>query len=136
MANVDDIMRILDIDTSLFNKADNKILFVGEQLFMKFQFAVRNSVFKSELNLIIVTFIIATILFVLDPLGKKSREERITPPPVEIDAAKSEKIVSAKKEASLKSEKKEEDVVIINGKKSQKVKYEPLDSETFDAFVA
>ena len=84
MANVNDIMRILDIDTALFNKADNKIIFVGEQLFAKFQFAVRNSVFKSELNLIIVTFIIATLLFVLDPLGKKSRNENITPPPVEI----------------------------------------------------
>lgn len=133
MAALNDLLKFIDINESLFNKADNKLIFVIEQLIKKFQFAVKNSVFKSELNLIIATFIIALLLFVLDPLGKKQKAtafENRTPEPIpEIE----KKIPSEK--SAVKEDIKEE-VTIDGNKKQTKVVYGPLDEQKFEAFIS
>jgi hypothetical protein len=134
MTTLNDFLKIVDIDTVLFNKADDKITFVITELLKKFQSVIKNSVFKSELNLIITTVIIALILFVLDPLGKKEKQTEN----VKVESAK---LISKPEPTSEKkivaSTKEELAVDGINNSPSKKViVYDPLDNKELDAFIA
>jgi len=133
MTTLNDFLKLVDIDTVLFNKADDKITFVITELLKKFQSIIKNSVFKSELNLIITTVIIALILFVLDPLGKKEKQTEN----VKLESAKKSKPEpsSEKKVVSTKEEKLA--VEGINNSPSKKViVYDPLDDKELEAFIA
>jgi len=134
MTTLNDFLKIVDIDTVLFNKADDKITFVITELLKKFQSIIKNSVFKSELNLIITTVIIALMLFVLDPLGKKEKQTEN----VKVESVKQISKPEPTSEKKIVASTKEELVVDgINNSPSKKViNYEPLDNKELDAFIA